>query len=199
MSNRITAVAPAPTRIRVLIIEDSQADADLIAHALVRAGIDAQCERVDSAGDLSARLSSEPDLIVSDYALPQFNGIEALHMVRERGLDTPFILVSGSIGEDIAVHAIRHGADDYLLKDRLARLGPAALQAIENRRLRRDKERAESARRESELKFRELVEQAADGIFVTDTQGRILLANSRFCEMTGYGADEVRGLNVAET
>ena len=189
----------APQPIRVLILEDNPSDAGLMVDALVQAGFDPRWERCDSEAEFAARLTPELDLILSDFALPQFSGLQALRLVRSRGLDVPFILVSGNIGEDIAVEAIRAGADDYLLKDRMARLGPAVRQVREKRRLRLDMERAETALRESEAKYRELIEQASDGIFVNDQQGRILLANSRYCEMLGYTSDELLQLNVADT
>jgi len=135
----------AKTRIRVLILEDNPSDADLMVDELRRAGLDPQWKRVEIEQEFAARLTPELDLILSDYGLPQFNGLRALQLVRSRGLDVPFILVSGSIGEDIAVTAMREGADDYLLKDRMARLGPAALQAIEKKKLRDEGRRAAGA------------------------------------------------------
>lgn len=151
-----------PTPLRVLILEDNPADADLMARELRQAGIEAQTDRVETETEFVARLTPEPDLILSDYKLPQFSGLQALRLVRSRGLDVPFIIVSGSIGEDIAVEAMREGADDYLLKDRTARLGPAALQALENRRLRREMRRAEAALRETDVKFRQIAENIRD-------------------------------------
>ena len=131
------------TPIRVLILEDDPADAELMVRELRQSGIAVQVERVDTETDFIARLTPEPDLILSDFALPQFGGLEALRLVRSRGLDVPFIIVSGSIGENVAVEALREGADDYLLKDRTARLGPAALQALEKKRLRVEMQRAD--------------------------------------------------------
>lgn len=130
-------------RIRVLVLEDNPSDAELMVDALRQAGLDPDWERVDTEEDFRARLATGLDLILSDYALPQFTGIQALRLVRARGLDVPFILVSGSIGEDIAVEAMREGADDYLLKDRIARLGPATRQVLERNRLRAEKARVE--------------------------------------------------------
>jgi hypothetical protein len=147
---------PAP--IRVLILEDNASDAELMIFELRKSGLDVQVERVETETEFAARLAPEPDLILSDYKLPQFGGLQALRLVRSRGLDVPFIIVSGSIGEDIAVEAMREGADDYLLKDRTARLGPAALQALEKKRLRTEKQRAEAALRENEVKFRQIAE-----------------------------------------
>src|SRR5262245_40371838 len=189
----------APEPIRVLILEDKPSDAGLMVDTLVQAGFDPRWERCDNEPEFVARLSLELDLILSDYVLPQFDGLTAVRLGRSRGLDVPFILVSGSIGEEIAAEAISAGADDYLLKSYLARLGPAVRQVREKRRLRFDMECAEAALRESEAKYRELIEQASDGIFVNDQQGKILLVNSRYCEMLGYTSDELLQLNVADT
>jgi len=88
--------------------------------------------------------------------MPQFGGMRALELLQERGLDVPFIIISGTIGEDTAVAAMKRGATDYLLKDRLTRLGPAAVLALDQRRLRREREQAEEAMRQSEHKYRHL-------------------------------------------
>jgi CheY-like chemotaxis protein len=150
------------TPIRVLILEDDPGDAELMVRELRQSGIAAQVERVENETDFVARLTPEPDLILSDFKLPQFGGLEALRLVRSRGLDVPFIIVSGSIGENVAVEAMREGADDYLLKDRTTRLGPAALQALEKKRLRVEMQRAEAALRDSDVKFRQIAENLRD-------------------------------------
>lgn len=151
-----------PTPIRVLILEDNPADADLMVRALRQAGIEAQVDRVETEAEFAARLTPEPDLILADFKLPQFGGLEALRLVRSRGLEVPFIIVSGTIGEDIAVDALREGADDYLLKDRMARLGPAALQALEKKRLRTEMRRAEAALLETDVKFHQIAKNLKD-------------------------------------
>jgi len=121
-------------RLRILILEDNPADAELIVYELRRAGIEADPVVAVTRKDFEARLDPCPDAILSDYHLPHWNGLDALRTVRERGLEVPFIIVSGNIGEDLAVEAMRNGADDYLLKDRLSRLGAALTQAIERKR-----------------------------------------------------------------
>ncbi len=136
--NRVTRVP-----LRVLILEDRLSDAELMLHELRRAGFDPVWQRVDSEPQYLSSLRPELDVILADHALPDFNSLRALALLRESKLDIPFIVVSGSIGEDLAVAAMRQGAADYLLKDRLARLGPAVAHAIEQQRLREDKLRAE--------------------------------------------------------
>src|SRR5204863_1377487 len=118
--------------LRILLVEDSEDDAELMLRELKRSGYDVACERVVSAQEMSQALERQPwDLVICDYVLPGFGGLEALALFRRRGFVIPFIVVSGHIGEDIAVAAMRAGADDYLMKDRLARLAPAVRRALE--------------------------------------------------------------------
>ena len=119
-------------RIQVLIVEDSSNDAELIVSELRRAGFNPEWRRVESEADYVTALHPGLDLVISDFAMPEFNGLRALDLLRQRDADIPFIIVSGVIGEETAVVAIKHGATDYLLKDRLARLGPAVIQAWNN-------------------------------------------------------------------
>ena len=120
-----------PTPIRILILEDQPDDAALVLHELRRAGFEPQAERVETEEEFLARLDPSPDVILADFTLPGWSGPDALRVVQERGLDVPFLFVSGTIGEDQAVAAMRQGAADYLLKDRLTRLGAAVSQALE--------------------------------------------------------------------
>jgi len=132
---------PADLGLRVLIVDDSEIDARLLVRELQRSGYAPIWERVDTADKLRAALTRQPwDIILCDYRMPRLSGLEALEVVRAQDPDLPLILVSGSIGEELAVAAIRAGASDYLLKDRLARLGAAvqcSLQEAEQRRSRR--------------------------------------------------------------
>lgn len=129
--------------LQLLILEDSPADAELIIERLREAGFDPHSRRVDTAGDYVSALDHIPDVILSDFSMPQFNAREAIRLMKERGLDIPFIVVSGCIGEEIAVQCIKDGAIDYLLKDRLGRLAPAVTQALEHKRLREEKRAVE--------------------------------------------------------
>ena len=132
-----------PIPLRVLILEDREADAELMLHHLRRAGFDPMWERVDTEAEYLAGLTPRLDLILADHSLPEFNSARALRLLQERRWDIPFIVVSRALGEDAAVGAMREGAADYLLKDRLARLGPAVAHALEQKRLRIKKTHAE--------------------------------------------------------
>ena len=120
--------------LRVLIVEDNPADAELMLHALRRSGFEPEATRVHAEAEYAAGLDTTPDLILSDYALPQFGGARALQLLQERGLGVPFILVSGQIGEEAAVAMMKRGAVDYVPKDRLDRLGEIVLRAIHGER-----------------------------------------------------------------
>jgi len=138
------------TPLNVLILEDDPDDAELLAHELVGAGYDPRWRRVDTEPDLVTALDPPPDVLISDYSLPQFTALDVLRLLAHRGMDVPTIVVSGVMSEETCVEALRHGAVDYLLKDRLTRLGSAVEQALLQRRLVAEQRRAESERRRAE-------------------------------------------------
>jgi len=130
--------------LRVLIIEDSEDDAALLVRELRRGGYEPAHERVETADDLTAALDRQDwDIIIADYSMPRFNGITALKLVRARGLDVPFIFVSGTIGEDTAVEAMRNGANDYIMKGNMKRLMPAINRELREAGVRRGRMQAE--------------------------------------------------------
>ena len=131
------------TPLHVLILEDREQDAELMVHELRRAGFDPQWQRVDTEADFLAQLNQELDVVLADYSLPQFDAQRALEHLKKRGLDVPFIIVSGCIGEERAVECMKYGATDYLLKDRLTRLGQAVRKAVDEKRRRDDRHRVE--------------------------------------------------------
>jgi PAS domain S-box-containing protein len=153
--------------IHLLVLEDNLSDAELIIHELRRAGFEPDWQRVETEADFLAALDPTLDLILADYSLPQFDGLRALNLVQERKLDIPFLIVSGTIGEEIAVEAMQKGAADFLLKDRLARLGPAVKQALERKQV---KEKLGA----SENELRTLFNAMTDVVLVLDGAGRYI-------------------------
>ena len=156
---------PASSRtLRILHLEDSALDHELLLAHLRRGGLRAQVRRVDSEVEFLASLRQPWDVVVSDYNLPGFSGLVALDLLKARGDDLPFILVSGEIGEDTAVEAMRNGASDYLLKNNLARLVPALLHAVEATETRRARHRADRELGESRQRLRELAQHLQTSI-----------------------------------
>ncbi|MCE9565185.1 MAG: PAS domain S-box protein [Planctomycetes bacterium] len=131
------------TALRVLILEDNPSDAELMLHALRRAGYDPTSECVETEEDYRAQLQKAPEIILADFSMPHFDALRALEIMRECGLAIPFIVVSGSIGEERAVQIMKHGATDYVIKDRMGRLGQAVTQTLETRALLRETLHAE--------------------------------------------------------
>jgi len=154
--------------VRILMAEDNPQDAELIVRGLRGDGFEPYCERVETEVAFRAGLQHDIDIVLSDYQMPQFGGLRALDILKQSGLEIPFILISGTIGEDIAVNAMKKGANDYLLKDRLTRLGPAVTQALAQSKLRKERERTEEALRDSEERFRQLAENIHEVFWITD-------------------------------
>jgi PAS domain S-box-containing protein len=177
-----------------LIVEDSENDALLLEIELQRAGYLPVCERVETREATSGALARQTwDLIIADYVMPRFNGLDALALVKDNGLDLPFIIVSGHITEGTAVAAMKAGAHDYVMKDNLARLGPAVqreLREAEGRRARR----AADQKLKVEQVFRLAVENSVPaGITAVDLEGRQTYVNPAFCEMVGWKQEDLIG------
>lgn len=179
--------------LKVLIAEDNPPDAELLVRELTRAGFDPVWDQVDSEAGFLAHLQPDLDLILSDYHMPQFTGFRALELLKASGFDIPFILVSGTIGEDIAVEAMKNGAADYLLKDRLARLGPAITQEMDRTRQRRENRSEHDA-----LRLREqALSEVSQGVLICDASRLTIYANRSFSEVTGYAENEILGRKCA--
>ena len=167
-------------RLRVLIVEDSEDDTLLMVRELGRGGYQTDYRRVDSAAELRQQLAQEDwHLVLADYRIPRFSGLKALELVREMGLDLPFILVSGAIGEETAVAAMKAGAHDYIMKDNLVRLVPAVERELREAQERRQRRKAEERLRESEKLLRAIIDNSPATIFLKDIGGRFLLVNRR--------------------
>lgn len=186
---RADAPSGGATPLRVLLVEDLPSDAELIALRLHEDGFAAACRRVETEAEFLAALEPPPDIILADWSLPRFSGLRALELLRERGLEIPFIIVSGSIGEELAIDALHLGADDYVLKDRLARLGTAIRRVLEHRRALAERRRAEDDLRLAAQVF----ESTAEGVLITDADHRIVKVNRAFTEITGYAAEDALG------
>ncbi len=186
--------------LRILIVEDSEDDSDLMLLELARSGYEPEYERVETQKGMEQALEKHSwDIILSDYSLPQFSGRAALEVYKQKDLDIPFIVVSGAIGETTAVEMMKAGVHDYLIKGNLARLGPAIEREVRDAEVRRERKRAELALLESENRYRSLIETMQDGVSLINTRGLILYANRRKAEMLGFNdSKDIIGLNLME-
>ena len=174
-------------RLRLLIIEDSEDDVVLLTHALKSGGYDLSYETVETADGMKDALArSRWDVVISDYIMPGFGGLEALKLLKEAGLDIPFIIVSGRIGEDVAVEAMRSGAQDYFIKGNLSRLAPAVDREIRESETRRRRRKVEEDLRESEIKIAAIAAAATDAIVMIDGRGIISYWNPAALRIFGH-------------
>jgi two-component system cell cycle sensor histidine kinase/response regulator CckA len=178
--------------LRVLMVEDLETDAKLVVQELRRTGRAVEFERVDTPEAMRAALERHDwDVVTSDWSMPKFSAPAALAILKENGLDLPFVIVSGTIGEGAAVEAMRAGAHDYVLKDKLGRLTPAIEREVREARERRAHRQADEALRKSEARFRRLSESGIIGIVTANVHGQITEANDAYMQMVGYSRDEL--------
>ncbi len=165
--------------LQLLQIEDNETDAFLEIRELKRSGFQVEATRVDTEADLRVALSTRSwDLVLCDFTLPGFSGAEALRIAKELSPDTPFIFVSGTIGEAAIVDAMRSGARDYVMKDRLTRLSPAVSRELREAAVRRESLLNERGMRESEHKYRQLFDALSDAVFlIEEGAGRVIDTN----------------------
>ncbi|HYD79711.1 MAG TPA: EAL domain-containing protein [Paucimonas sp.] len=178
---------PAAAAIRILMVEDEPTDMELALRHLRREGVAVEMRRVETPEDFIAGLEDfKPNLILSDYSLPRFDGFSALSIASRQVPDIPFIFLSGKIGEENAIEALKRGAIDYVLKTNLNRLAPAVRRALEESRTR-------AAHRHAESRFRDLIEYAPHAIVVLNQRGEIEIVNAQAEMLFGYRRDELAG------
>lgn len=175
----------------MLILEDNPADAELMTRALQKAGVAFEARRATNEREFRGNLTPNVGVILADYSLPGFGAIEALAITRALGIDCPFIVVSGSIGDERAIECLRIGATDYVLKDHLARLPEAIVRSLEQHRLRRERTQIVEALRRSEEEMRRILSTIADVVWSYSLESGSLLFLSP-------AAERVLGLRVAD-
>ena len=185
-------------RLAALLVEDSEDDALLVARHLRRGGYDLDVRRVDTLEGMREALASQPwDVVIADYAMPSFSGMAALDLLRQQEMDLPFIIVSGTIGEESAVAAMKAGAHDYIMKGNLVRLLPAVEREIQEAERRRAGKLAEEGLLASEARFRKMAENIQDGLTIVE-RGRVAYVNDRACEIFGCTREEFLNLRALD-
>ncbi len=187
----------SPQLLRVLLVEDNEDDALLVLDTLRRGGYKVDALRVETAPNFRQALAERTwDIVIADFALPTFSGLEALKIYGELKFDMPFILVSGTVGEEVAVESMRAGAHDYLLKDSLTRLVPVIERELRECRIRIESQKSEAALRDNEARFRTLVENSNELILQTTADGLITYASPNYETITGRSPAELIGIHV---
>jgi PAS domain S-box-containing protein len=186
--------------LRLLVVDDNALDAELECAALRDGGFEPSFHLVATREDyLQALDENDFDLVLSDYSLPAFDGLTALRLFLARELDKPFVLVSGTIGEEVAIESLRAGATDYVLKTRLERLAPVVKRALDEKEELRRRKRAEKALRRSERNLRSLIDNAPYGIFRAELSGRFVLVNPALLKILGYTSEaELRAVALRD-
>lgn len=180
--------------LRVLFVEDSEDDVKLLVIELRKGGYDPFYKRVQTPDDLRSSLAAgEWEFLVSDFRMPGFSGMDALAILKESGLDLPFLIVSGTIGEVNAVELMKAGAHDYIMKDNLTRLVPAIGRELQDAEDRRSSRHAQAALRESEERFRTMADSAPVLLWVTEANSACNYVNKPWLEFTGRSLEEQQG------
>src|SRR5260370_1897345 len=188
-----------PGRPRLVIVEDVVADAELATRELRKDLRPCPVRQVGGEAEVVRGLRElAPDLVLADHSLPQFTAMDALRVVRRERPGTPVIVVTGSLNEETAADYIKAGAVDYVVKERLHRLGPAVRRALALRQALQDATEAEAALTRSEQRFRKLVEHASDVVTLVDASGRIVYSSHSLNPTLGYAPGEKTGHSVFE-
>lgn len=185
--------------LKVLIVEDNESDAELLLRELRLGGYSVTFERVENKVEFQAALAqAEWDIILSDHSLPCFSSMAALTLLKQDNRDIPFIIISGVMGEEAAVAALKAGAADYLVKDKLARLIPAIERELREAQERKERQLTEKALAESERKYRQIIETSLEGVWVVDEEYKTTFVNARMAEMLGYEIQQMLGRSLME-
>jgi PAS domain S-box-containing protein len=179
-------------KLKVLIVEDNEDDLALVLRELNKGKYEIEYESTDNAAGYKSAIEKKWDIIISDYSLPNFNGFEALKICNKKGIDTPFIIVSGTVGEDIAVDMMKAGAKDYIMKKNLKFLLPAVEREVQDAKIRIEKKQTEIELVESEEKYRALVENMGEGISITDEDEKFIFVNPAAEKIFGVGQGKLK-------
>ncbi len=184
---------------RILIAEDLPTDAELCEREIRKVLSPAEFRRVETReGFVSALEGFRPDIVISDFKMPRFDGMTALSIALEMIPDTPFIIVTGSMNEDTAAECMKAGAWDYVIKEHIKRLGPAVVRAMEQEQVRREKKRYLEGLRDSEEKYRSLIESTDDCVYLIDKDMCFIHANRKYLERHGLTIDRLVGLEYGK-
>ena len=182
--------------LRILFVEDSPADLEICLRELRKAKLDVRADIVQSESEYVQKLSADAyDIVLADYRLGGWTGVEAFKLLKERGARVPFILVTGALGDDVAVDCIKQGVSDYVLKDRLARLPSAICRALHEKYLLEARNHIYAQLQESEQKFRTLAETITSGIFIF-LGAQCQYANRAAEAISGYSKDELLSMTA---
>jgi PAS domain S-box-containing protein len=182
--------------LNLLIVEDSEDDALLLLRELQKSGFEPDWERVDTPEAMMSALAGRQwDVVVSDFSMPHFSGLGALQMVKESGIDLPFIIVSGKIGEETAVEAMRSGAHDYIIKGNLSRLAPAIEREMNEAVVRQQRRQAEEELRKAKVEWERTFDAIVDPVMILDTSFKIVKANKAMADKMGVTPAETAGMS----
>lgn len=187
-----------PPGLKILLLEDDANDAELIRIELKRHGLRAQWQHAATEAEFRAALASAPDLVLADYKLPGFDGLAALKIALEQCPDTPFIFVSGALGEERAIEVLKSGATDYVLKDRLQRLPAVVERALEEARAQRERRSMRLALDAQRLLLTTLIDSLPEAVHAIDEQGLLTLANQMLLKELGLPRERVLGRRLSE-
>jgi PAS domain S-box-containing protein len=183
------------TNLRAIIIEDNPVDTEMFGSILRTAGYEVLWDRVATESEYVSSLKHAPDMVIADYSSPRFDVSRALQILKEKGSDIPFIMVTGTICETTAIDCMQKGASDYLFRDRLTRLGHSVAQALSNNGAVSGRERADEILKRSEERYKNIIDNIHEGYFEVNLAGNFTFFNDSLCRIFGYPRYELMGMN----